>query len=173
MWVQKMEESLQKYGGQTCHLKTIILFTVLHLFFCGSRRLNRDYGCLVWLSVDLCVVVVTDTFKSQTENIRQVKDGRLRWGGVGFHNEWHIVKSLPTKQSLLPCKWEWLDKDLFDRTHAEYEAVNSLISIPQGWLAKTRVSQPESVPAKPNIDLFNGVRESGITNLLSIVYEAV
>lgn len=56
-------------------------------FLCSSRRLNRDYGCLVWLSVDLSVVVVTDAFKSQTENIRQVKDGRLRWGGVGFHNE--------------------------------------------------------------------------------------
>lgn len=56
-------------------------------FLCKNRRLNRDYGCLVWLSVDLSVVVVTDAFKSQTENIRQVKDGRLRWGGVGFHNE--------------------------------------------------------------------------------------
>lgn len=101
------------------------------------------------------------------------RDGRLGWGGVGWHNEWHIVKSLPTKQSLLPCKWDSLDKDLFDGTHAEYEAVNSLISILQSWLAKTRESQPESISAKPNIDLFNGVRESKIANLLSIVYEAV
>lgn len=47
-----------------------------------------------------------------------------------------------------------MDKDLFDGTHAEYEAVNSLISIPQSWLAKTGESQPESISAKPNIDLF-------------------
>lgn len=57
--------------------------------------------------------------------------------GLGWHNEWHIVKSLPTKQSLHPCKWDSLDKDLFDGTHAEYEAANSLISIQQSWLAKT------------------------------------
>ena len=66
-----------------------------------------------------------------------------------------------------------LDKDLFDGTQAEYKAVNSLISIPQSWLAKTVESQPENTSAKPNIDLFNSVRESKITNLLSIVYEAV
>lgn len=59
------------------------LYSVYYVtsFLCGSRRLNRDYGCLVWLSVDLCVVVVMDVFKSQTQNIRQVKDGRLCWGG--------------------------------------------------------------------------------------------
>lgn len=56
-------------------------------FRCGSRRLNRDYGCLVWLSVDLCVVVVMVVFKSQKENIRQVKDRRLRWGWMEWHNE--------------------------------------------------------------------------------------
>lgn len=49
---------------------------------CGSRRLNRDYGCLVWLSVDLCVVVVIDVFKSQKENIRQVKDRKLGLDGI-------------------------------------------------------------------------------------------
>lgn len=79
------------------------------------------------------------------------------WNGIMSEILW---KFLPTKHSLLPCKWKWLDKDLFNRTNAEFEAVNSLISIPQGWLAKNRVSQPENVPAKPNIDLLNGVRES-------------
>lgn len=56
-------------------------------FLSGSRRLNRDYGCLVWLSVDLCVIVVMDAFKSHKENIRQVKDSRLRWGWMERYNE--------------------------------------------------------------------------------------
>lgn len=85
-------------------------------------------------------------------------DGRQIEFGVGWNNEWHIVKSLPTKQSLLPCKWDPLDKDLFDGTHAEYEAANSFISIPESWLAKSAGRQTESMSAKPNIDLFNGVK---------------
>lgn len=71
------------------------------------------------------------------ESTRKWETSGGEWVGVGWHNEWHIVKSLPTKQSLLPCKWDSLDKDLFDGTHAEYEAANSLISIQQSWLAKT------------------------------------
>lgn len=144
--------------------------------FAGTRGGEQEArGRLVpSVFVCLCAAAAEGVFEWAWWKMRDKwRDGRLGWGGVGWHNEWHIVKSLPTKQSLLPCKWDSLDKDLFDGTHAEYEAVNSLISIPQSWLAKTRESQPESISAKPNIDLFNGVRESKIANLLSIVYEAV
>lgn len=122
------------------------------LFFCRTRRQSQAYKCLVWLHVGLCVWLWRRGYwriwQKKKEKTPARRARRLRRGGVGWHNEWHIVKSLPTKQSLLPCKWDLPDKDLFDGTHAEYEAVNSLISIPQSWLAKTRESQPESMSAK-------------------------
>lgn len=56
-------------------------------FLCRTRTPNTAYECLVWLCVGLCVIVVMGGFKRLTENSRQVRDRRLRWGGVGWHNE--------------------------------------------------------------------------------------
>lgn len=168
----------QKQWEETRYFKPIILFIMLHHEVSAGVSKCQDWMCMCASScVSLCVWLCSRGYLSVWQEKGKKRDEwwkkRLSLVGVGWHNEWHIVKSLPTKQSLPPCKWDSLDKDLFDGTHAEYEAVNSLISIPQSWLAKTRESQPESMSAKLNIDLFNGVRESKFTNLLSIVYEAV
>lgn len=53
-------------------------------FLCRTRTPNTAYECLVWLCVGLCVIVVIGGFKRLTENSRQVRDRRLRWGGVGW-----------------------------------------------------------------------------------------
>lgn len=65
------------------------------------------------------------------------------------------------------------DKDLLDGTHAKSPALNSFISIPGRWLPHNREKLSVSLCLKPNIDLFNSVRKSKFTNLLSMVYEAV
>lgn len=52
------------------------------------------------------------------------------------------------------------------------QLIPSLVFRRADWQRPERASRRACLQ-KPNIDLFNGVRESKITNLLSIVYEAV
>lgn len=152
----------------------------LAFFFCRTGRQSQAYKCLVWLHLGLCVAVATRTLKILTEKGKKERkkntpDERgdcawAGWDGIMSDILWNLY--LQSRVFFHANETRLIRICLMGHMQNMRQLIPSLVFHRADWQRPERASRRACLQ-KPNIDLFNGVRESKITNLLSIVYEAV
>lgn len=154
------------------------IFSLL-FFFCRTRRQSQASKCLVWLHVGLCVWLWRRGYwriwQKKKEKPPPPPDERGDCGGVGWDGImsdilWNLY--LQSRVFFHANETCLIRICLMGHMRNMRQLIPSLVFHRADWQRPERASRRACLQ-KPNIDLFNGVRESKITNLLSIVYEAV